>query len=93
MAITKKQQELDVAKWLKSEEIGADACGSFDYCAKCDKSLENPCDKAFKAFNKKPVAKKAVAKKTEVKAEAKPAVKEIAATKVATKSAPKAKKK
>ncbi len=58
MAITKKQQELDTIKWLKSEEIGADACGSFDYCAKCNKSLENPCDKAYKAFNKKPAVKK-----------------------------------
>ncbi len=101
MAITKKQQELDVAKWIKSEEIGADACGTFDYCAKCDKSLENPCDKAYKAFNKKPVAKKAEpakkvelkpVAKVEVKVEAKPAVKEVAAAKVA-KPATKAKKK
>ncbi len=58
MAITKKQQELDVAKWLKSEEMGVDACGSFDYCAKCNKALENPCDKAYKALNKKPAVKK-----------------------------------
>ena len=62
MAITKKQQELDVIKWNKSVEMGQDACGTFDYCAKCDISLENPCDKAYKAFNKKPAtAKKEVA--------------------------------
>ena len=67
MAITKKQQELDVIKWKKSEEIGADACGSFDYCAKCDKTLENPCDKAYQTFNKKPAAKKAPAKKADRK--------------------------
>ncbi len=67
MAITKKQQQLDLAKWLKSEEIGADACGSFDYCVKCDKTKENPCDKAYTAFNKKPVAKKVTAKKPAVK--------------------------
>ncbi len=59
MAITKKQRELDAIKWLKSEEMGMDACGSFDYCVKCDKNNENPCDKAFTAFNKKPAAKKA----------------------------------
>lgn len=67
MAITKKQQELDVMKWIKSEEAGVDACGTFDFCVKCDKSLANPCDKAFKAFNKKETkapAKKASAKKT-----------------------------
>ncbi len=61
MAITKKQQELDVMKWKKSEEIGADACGTFDFCAKCDKEVENPCDKAFKSFNKKPAEKCEVA--------------------------------
>ncbi len=74
MAITKKQQELDLLKWNKSVELGADACGSFDYCVKCDKTKENPCDKAYTAFNKKatapkkaPVAKKAPAKKASAK--------------------------
>ena len=61
MALTKKQQELDVIKWNKSVEMGADACGTFDYCAKCDMTKENPCDKAYKAFNKKPAVKKQVA--------------------------------
>ncbi len=58
MAVSKKQQELDLLKWKKSEELGTDACGSFDYCAKCDKEKENPCEKAYNAFNKKPAAKK-----------------------------------
>ena len=71
MAITKKQQELDVIKWEKSVEMGADACGTFDYCVKCDKTKENPCDKAFKAFNKKPTAKKTAVKSTAKKASAK----------------------
>ncbi len=55
MKITKLQQKLDEAKWLKSEMDGVDACGSFGYCAFCDKALENPCDKAYKkrtAFNR-----------------------------------------
>ncbi len=65
MAITKRQKELDLLKWNKSVEIGADACGSFDYCVKCDKTKENPCDKAYTAFNKKTTAtKKAQTKKT-----------------------------
>ena len=54
MAVTKKQKELDEIKWKKSEEQGFDACGSFDYCVKCDKTLENPCEKALKAFTAKP---------------------------------------
>ena len=70
MAITKKQQELDVIKWEKSVEMNADACGTFDYCVMCDKTKENPCDKAFKAFNKKP-AKKPAVKSTTKKASAK----------------------
>ena len=59
MAITKKQKELDELKWLKSEELGQDACGTFDYCAACDKTLENPCDKAYRKTHAKPKVKKA----------------------------------
>ncbi len=59
MAITKKQKELDELKWLKSEEMGQDACGTFDYCAACDKTLENPCDKAYRKTHTRPKAKKA----------------------------------
>lgn len=64
MAITKRQQELDLIKWNKSVEMGSDACGSFDYCAKCDKSKENPCDKAYVAFNKKPATAKKTTRKS-----------------------------
>lgn len=69
MALTKKQQELDVIKWKKSEELGEDACGTFDYCEKCDKALENPCDKAYKKLHAKPKAPKSSKKavKTEPK--------------------------
>ena len=58
MALTKKQKELDIVKWEKSIAMGKDACGTFDYCAKCDKTLENPCDKAFKKFNAAAKSKK-----------------------------------
>ena len=66
MAITEKQRELDEAKWLKSEVLGFDACGTFDYCANCDKANENPCDEAFKSYSKpvKKTACKTAAKKT-----------------------------
>ena len=84
MAITNKQMELDKAKWIKSEQIGKDACGTFDYCVKCDKELENPCDKAYAKFNKtvnaakKEVAATSTAKKAVAK---KPAVKKATAKK------------
>lgn len=71
MALTKRQKALDEVKWLKSQELGQDACGTFEYCVKCNKTLENPCDKAYKKFHAKPAAKasaekekKTVAKKT-----------------------------
>lgn len=58
--LTKKQQELDIKKWTDSEKAGYDTCGTYKYCANCDKSLENPCDKASKAA--KPAAAKATKK-------------------------------
>lgn len=67
MAITKRQKELDEIKWHKSVELGSDACGSFDYCVKCNKELENPCDKAYKKFHAKPKAEKEPAKKPAAK--------------------------
>ena len=61
--LTKKQHELDVMKWEKSVAMGADACGTFEFCIKCDKSLENPCDKAFKAYGRRASSRKYAAKK------------------------------
>lgn len=85
MALTKKQAELDVDKWLKSEQAGHDLCGDFDFCAKCDKTAENPCAKAYDAMKKsaakKPAAKKVAAKKPAAEktaAEKKPAAKKSA---------------
>ena len=60
--ITKKQQELDIKIWNVSEKAGYDTCGTYNYCSNCDKTLENPCDKAVKAS--KATEKKTTAKKT-----------------------------
>lgn len=84
MKLTKKQMELDKIKWEISESMGVDACGSFEFCPLCDKSLDNPCDKAFKKFNKKdkPQAKVVATKKPATKtATKKTAKKEVAVTK------------
>lgn len=98
MSLTKKQKEIDKMKWEKSEQLGKDACGSFDFCGKCDKSLENPCDKAYSSFKKdvKPAAKprKKTVKAKEEPAKAttkktKTAANEVAATKVVKKHAAK----
>ena len=52
MAITKKQIELDQMKWEVSQKEGRDACGSFDFCVKCYKTLENPCHRAYTRYYK-----------------------------------------
>ena len=60
-----KQIELDVKKWLDSEKAGIDTCGSYEYCANCDKSLENPCARAYEKATtvEVPKAKRTCAKK------------------------------
>ncbi len=45
------QEELDRIKWEKSVNLGFDACGSFDFCSKCDKYQPEPCIKAFNKYN------------------------------------------
>ena len=73
MAVTDKQKELDLLKWEKSQRLGFDACGSFNYCAHCDKNRENPCETAYNQMNETTVvevekpAKKTAAKKTTTK--------------------------
>lgn len=51
MAISEKQKELDLIKWEKSQLLGNDACGSFNYCVHCNKSIENPCENALNILN------------------------------------------
>lgn len=46
-----RQQVLDVEKWLESERVGYDLCGSMDYCGNCVKAEAYPCAKA--EFRKK----------------------------------------
>lgn len=50
MSLSKKQQEFDVIKWKKSQELGIDACGTFDFCYLCNKSEENPCHQAYDRY-------------------------------------------
>lgn len=50
MALSDKQKELDKIKWEKSQLLGIDACGTFDYCSKCNKNKENPCEVALDLF-------------------------------------------
>ena len=51
--VSAKQKKFDEQKWLDSEKAGFDTCGTYNFCCKCDKSLENPCEKARAKLNKK----------------------------------------
>lgn len=78
------QDELDVLKWNDTQARGGkDTCGTYDYCVKCDKSVEFPCAQAKTAFETKPV--ETVAEEKPVK-KAKPASDKAVRTRKTTKS-------
>lgn len=41
------QGMIDLKKWYDSETFGHDTCGSYDFCAFCDKSVALPCANAY----------------------------------------------
>ncbi len=41
------QAKLDLQKWYDSEANRCDMCGSYDYCAFCDKHIAHPCATAY----------------------------------------------
>ena len=51
--VNAKQRKFDEQKWLVSEILGVDTCGTYKFCSKCDKSLENPCAVAKAKHSKK----------------------------------------
>ena len=51
--LSAKQKKFDEQKWLDSEKLGADTCGTYKFGGKCDKSLENPCATAQTKNSKK----------------------------------------
>lgn len=53
--LEKQQKKLDEQKWLDSEKAGFDTCGTYKFCVKCDKSIENPCAIAKTKYNKKKI--------------------------------------
>jgi len=75
MDYSKKQKQLDVKKWVDSEINNSDTCGTYNYCANCDKNEAYPCALAYEKFNaikklakETTTTKKAPAKKTTTKA-------------------------
>ena len=44
--LARRQHELDVDKWIASESAGYDLCGSFTFCARCERMESYPCARA-----------------------------------------------
>lgn len=44
------QKKIDYDKWIESEKLHKDLCGSYDFCKYCNKSLANPCANAVDAI-------------------------------------------
>ena len=46
------QNDLDIKKWLESEIVNRDLCGTYPFCEFCDKSLKFPCAEAYDEYLK-----------------------------------------
>ena len=51
MDYSKKQQQLDVKKWIDSEVKGYDTCGEYKYCSCCNKDAAYPCAYAYDKYS------------------------------------------
>ncbi len=43
MDFKSQQEQFDKIKWYDSIVAGCDRCGSYEFCAVCDKAEEYPC--------------------------------------------------
>ena len=86
MAISEKQKELDLVKWEKSQYLGIDACGSFNYCVHCNKNIENPCENALNRLNNPEIVEVKPAKKSTCKKASKSTTTKKTTTKSTSKS-------
>ena len=53
MSFKIRQKEFDDVKWYDSVLAGEDRCGSYNFCAKCDKDQKYPCARAEYRYEKK----------------------------------------
>ncbi len=54
-----EQSKFDVIKWYDSIVAGVDRCGSYEFCAYCDKEEPEPCARA--AYRSRPCATNKIA--------------------------------
>lgn len=51
MDYSKKQNELDILKWIDSQSKCHDTCGEYAYCKSCTKANSYPCAYAYETFH------------------------------------------
>ena len=44
------QKDFDIRKWIESEQANKDLCGTYEFCAYCNKDLDLPCERAFNLY-------------------------------------------
>ena len=44
------QNDFEIRKWLESEAANHDLCGTYEFCAYCNKDLDMPCERAFNLY-------------------------------------------
>ena len=65
MDYSKRQEELDLIKWVDSETKNYDTCGEYEYCNNCNKNEAYPCAYAYERyFNAYKTASKLTTKTT-----------------------------
>ena len=52
MDFKKQQERFDVIKWYDSILAGCYRCGTYEFCAVCNKEEENPCARAAYKYRK-----------------------------------------
>ena len=50
MDYSKRQEELDLIKWVDSETKNYDTCGEYEYCSHCNKTEAYPCAYAYEKY-------------------------------------------
>lgn len=63
MDYSKKQNELDIQKWIDSESKCHDTCGEYSYCKSCNKENSFPCAYAYETFHGESKAAKTTTRK------------------------------
>ena len=52
MTLKQEQKKFDELKWFDSIAAGEDRCGSYEFCAECNKTNTYPCARAARKYTR-----------------------------------------